>query len=712
MSIEVLPDVFGITITYVSLQPMHFIYPGFLLALLALAIPIIVHLFNFRRFKKIYFTNVRFLREIKQDTQSKSKLRHLLILISRLLTVTFLVLAFAQPYIPVSSKRIESGRKKISVYVDNSFSMDAVGKNGSLLETARKKAREIALAYKPSDQFQLLTTDFEARHQRLISRDEFLTLIDEIKPGTSVRTVSEVLNRQQESLSAGEKSSKKVYLISDFQKSTIDDIVNPDTTMQISFVPVEATLQNNLYIDTCFLSTPFIQLNRPNELTVVIRNKGNSDAENIPVRLTINGAQKAVSTVSVNAGTSGEAKITFTLTEPGWQAATITITDYPVTFDDNFYFSFNLRKNLGILCINQSQPGQTLNAVFGNDEYFTVKNSPSGQIDYSLFTSSQLIILNELTEFSSGMIHEIEQYVKKGGSVFLIPSDNADMKSYAELMHSTGLESFTRKITAEDKVISINEKHPLFSDVFEKGKKLPENMDLPVINSFYEFERQTQNTSQTVMKMRSGNSYMLAASHGKGNIYAIASSLQPESGSFSRHALFVPVMLRSALQGSSEIKPPLILGRDHDFMVNDTVISNDNIFHLTNLPLKFDIIPESRLLNDNIIVTVHDQIIAAQNYDLKSADKTLSVVSFNYDRKESDLSVMKMDELEKLAMQSGSNFNVIETEGKDLSHSITQLNEGKRLWKTCIILALIFLAAEIILIRYFQKTKGTQITAS
>ncbi|MBL0031994.1 MAG: BatA domain-containing protein [Bacteroidetes bacterium] len=79
---------------------MQFIYPEFLFALSVLAIPIIIHLFNFRRFKKIYFTNVRFLKEIKQDTQSKSKLKHLLVLLSRLLALTFLVLAFAQPFIP------------------------------------------------------------------------------------------------------------------------------------------------------------------------------------------------------------------------------------------------------------------------------------------------------------------------------------------------------------------------------------------------------------------------------------------------------------------------------------------------------------------------------------------------------------------------------------------------------------------------------------
>ena len=128
----------------VYLKPMQFIYPEFLLALLALAIPIIIHLFNFRRFKKILFTNVRFLREIKQDTQSRSRLKHLLILLTRLSAITFLVLAFAQPFIPVRKTTFESSSKRVSIYIDNSFSMDALGNSGNLLEVSKKKAREIA----------------------------------------------------------------------------------------------------------------------------------------------------------------------------------------------------------------------------------------------------------------------------------------------------------------------------------------------------------------------------------------------------------------------------------------------------------------------------------------------------------------------------------------------------------------------------------------
>src|SRR3954469_9249095 len=110
---------------------MHFIYPGFLVALAALSIPVIIHLFNFRRFRKIYFTNVRFLKEIKQDTKSRSRLKHLLVLFSRLLALTFLVLAFAQPFLPAKTNSAIGQSRRISVYIDNSFSMDALSKNGS-----------------------------------------------------------------------------------------------------------------------------------------------------------------------------------------------------------------------------------------------------------------------------------------------------------------------------------------------------------------------------------------------------------------------------------------------------------------------------------------------------------------------------------------------------------------------------------------------------
>jgi hypothetical protein len=79
---------------------MNFVYPSFLWALTALSIPIIIHLFNFRKTTRIYFSSNRFLRQVQEATTAKRRLKHYLILFSRLLFLLFLVLAFAQPIIP------------------------------------------------------------------------------------------------------------------------------------------------------------------------------------------------------------------------------------------------------------------------------------------------------------------------------------------------------------------------------------------------------------------------------------------------------------------------------------------------------------------------------------------------------------------------------------------------------------------------------------
>ena len=115
---------------------MSFLYPAFLTALATIAIPIIIHLFHFRRFKKVYFTNVRFLKEVKQETSSRQKIRNLLVLTMRILAIAMLVLAFAQPFLP-KSDQVKQGMQAISLFIDNSFSMNARAQEAPLLELAK-----------------------------------------------------------------------------------------------------------------------------------------------------------------------------------------------------------------------------------------------------------------------------------------------------------------------------------------------------------------------------------------------------------------------------------------------------------------------------------------------------------------------------------------------------------------------------------------------
>src|ERR1700712_979901 len=196
---------------------MHFLYPAFLFALISLVIPVLIHLFNFRRYQKVYFSNVQFLKEIREQQSSRRNLKERLILAARLLALAFLILAFARPYIPSPHAANAGKQQAISVFVDNSYSMQTLNREGSLLDEAKRRAKEIASAYNINDRFQLLTQDFEGKHQRLLSRDEFNDAVDAVKISPQSRSLQQVIGRQESLLVMQPGAVKSIYIISDFQ---------------------------------------------------------------------------------------------------------------------------------------------------------------------------------------------------------------------------------------------------------------------------------------------------------------------------------------------------------------------------------------------------------------------------------------------------------------------------------------------------------------
>ena len=101
---------------------MTFERPEILFFLLLLIIPILIHLFNLNKYKKVYFSNVQLLRKIKTEKKHISNLKKLILLLSRLILLSALILAFAKPFMN-NKNHSENTYKKISIYIDNSLSM-------------------------------------------------------------------------------------------------------------------------------------------------------------------------------------------------------------------------------------------------------------------------------------------------------------------------------------------------------------------------------------------------------------------------------------------------------------------------------------------------------------------------------------------------------------------------------------------------------------
>ncbi|HSM46993.1 MAG TPA: BatA domain-containing protein, partial [Draconibacterium sp.] len=316
---------------------MKFLFPTFLFALFTIAIPIIIHLFSFRQYKTVYFSNVSFLKDIKKESKNKSRLKQLLILIARILTIIFLVFAFAQPYIPTATDAKKQPNQLIGIYIDNSFSMNALSENGQLLEIARNKALEIALAHPAGTKFLLFTNDLKPKHQHIFNKEQLIQQVAEIQSSPNGFPMSMIYNRFAIQNQAINESStdKHLYLISDFQR-TVTDVENfNDKSVFSYFLPLEANEVANLYIDSCWVEVPAHRLKQEEEVFVRIKNSSNQDYQNLPLKMILNDSIKSITNFSVNAQNEIIANLKYTNNSSGLQLGKIEISDYPFTHDNN-----------------------------------------------------------------------------------------------------------------------------------------------------------------------------------------------------------------------------------------------------------------------------------------------------------------------------------------------------------------------------------------
>lgn len=681
---------------------MKFLYPEILYALSAVAIPIIVHLFNFRRFKKVKFSNISFLKEVKIETRSKSKLKHLLILISRILAITFIVFAFAQPYIPLGEDQKVKAFQTVSMYVDNSFSMEAESEDGRLLEVARNKAMEIVESYGPTDKFQVLTNDFEGRHQRLYNREEIVELIEEIDISPSTRNVSEVLSRQRELLGSEENTRNTSYILSDLQGSVTDvSNLKADTTLEVVFIPTQAEKIANVYIDSLWFSSPIQQLNQSEKLNIRIKNTLSQPVENIPLTLTVNGTQKALGSFNAKPGNTTDTSLVFTNNEPGLKAGVVSIQDHPIVFDDEFYFSYKIKEKINVLELRPAGlNSRNISTVYSGDDHFNFTQNTAENIDYSAFSENDLIILNQLPTYSSGMIAELKKFTQNGGSTYFIPAEDPGLESYNQLLATFESNPMKPARETETKVSDINLDNYIFKDVFDQ---IPKNIDLPNVNKYYPFERRTRAGEEQLLTLQTGDPFLSVFNLGSGKFYTSAVSLKKASSNFTQHAIFVTTLLRIAEFSQPISKLYYTIGRDEAITLRNVKPAGDEVFKMEHREQSMEFIPEHRQSGAVTELYVRNQVTSAGNYSLSLQESPVSDLSFNYSRAESDLNTMSPGDLEDSFGKFGlSNYRVMESSLDTLSKNITQLSSGNQFWRSCIIMALIFLALEIILIKFWR----------
>lgn len=680
-----------------NFQFMQFLYPSFLIALLVLAIPIILHLFYFRRFKKVYFTNVRFLKEVKDESSARSNLKHLLVLLSRLLALLFLVLAFAQPFIPEENATVKQGQKAVSIFVDNSFSMQAESQDVPLIEKAKQRAREIISAYEVTDEFQVLTNDFEGRHQQLVSQEDALAFIDEITISPEVKSLAQVYSRQTQTLEKESSENQYLYMISDFQKSIVDIDIAPDTLIDRNFIPLQAVQERNISIDSAWFESPVQTVQQTNRMLVKISNHSGVEAESIRLAIDQDGQNKPIGTFNIPAQSSIVDTVNISLQRPGWHEAILKITDYPVTFDDAYFTSFYVADRVNILVLNDEQPNRFLNAAISGLPIFQLVNQNVNAIDYAALKNFQLVIVNELRNISSGLSFELQQYVRGGGNLLVFPSELSNLESYRSFLGGFPANELMQFERVRREVGSINTEEFIFNDVFES---ISSNVKLPASQGNFTLTDFGNRGEEVILAYRNGKTYLGKYQIDQGHLYLCAAPLNEEQNNLVQNGeIFIPLLYKAAISSGKDKNIAFTIGKDEVIEVNHLQREGEMVYKVKGQNEEF--IPRQRIVLSKALLNMGDQIREAGYYEVFLAENNpIEKLAFNFDRQESDLSYYASDDLSKVSQGA---FNVIDlADNAILTASIEARRQGTVLWKWCIILMLIFLGIETLLLRFWK----------
>lgn len=676
---------------------MKFLYPEFLWALTVLAIPIAIHLFNFKRYKTLYFSSLKFIKHVDQQTKSTQKLKHLLILISRLLAFIFLILAFAQPYFSSSKDELNSKKPIYCFYLDNSFSMQARGPEGELLSEAREKAKEIVQKSPLDTRFIIGTNEMSGREERLLNRREALEKLDAITLSPLTRQLSQVTRWQRELLekSLDEESKTKVnyFLFSDFQKDKSAQLQKD--TRDVVFYPTRMVPEKtgNCYIDSVWFSAPVHKTGQNNTLNIRVMNANPEPIENLEITIKIDGYAK---TVFVNAPANKKlvTAVTYADKSKGWKSGSINVADESVFFDDTYFLSYEVIEHTNVLVINAEDAVSGAHVIYEINEAYQCTVKKVTEVTGNDFEQKDLVVINGANSFPSGIQSYLEAFSASGGSIALFPGRTPVSSDWNQFLTKYKLPGLGSGVSTGNRIKALTYSDPFFNGVFDE--KSP-NINLPGVSKTFRAIKSDTRSSDLIL-LQNGLP-LLSYVKNKGNIFMFYSSVHEDFGSISKDVLFTTILLRMAELAKRQQPIAMTIGSAAEFPVYKE-ISGDQAFHIKGADI--DIIPQSVSVSGVNYLSLNKldnyaQLLAG-NYDITTTEP-VGKISLNYNRSESELNYLTPNEIKTLFGENEFRYNEI-SNSSELSTG--DIDKPFSYWKICIVLTLIFVCSEMLLVRILK----------
>ena len=639
----------------------------------------------------------------QKEKKAVKKIQNLLILICRIIAVTFLVFAFSQPYTSPSNRVKNAKETIISIFLDNSFSMSAKGSEGELLSESKEAAKQLINSYPNNQRYIISTNSLSAVQQRIIDAKSAQEEIDLIKYSPIQRNFGTIFNWQQETkekIEIRDQNSKRYELLflSDFQSEFFKTkAIKSDTISNIYLWQFKAQKAENCYIDSLWFKTKTHRVSEQNELYFRLNNESPEEIVNLELRITVNDFSKDIF-ASIAKDSNVISSVNIPIQPKGNSNGKIVLRDQMMYWDDEFFFSFQTAAKHEILIINGQDANVSVAKVYNTEPYFDITQTDINKVNQSYFSNKKLIILNGITTISSGLSADILKFKKRGGSILCLPSNNIEKSTLNPLLQELGLPAIKESQYISLKANEIELKDPTFEGVFEKKEK--KGLSLP--NFRFIHRTNSKNTSAiALLKLRDDSPVLYKSLDTKA--FGLYSCLEESCSDLTENTLFPVLCIRIAEMAGSDNLPYHFIGQDKLISFENNS-RNEGPVKLQNN--QTDFIPKTiqKGAYDYIDLSGIEamEYLTQGNFALKQQD-TLKVLALNFDRKESSVELVSAELMRKKLKEKGIQNLSTQIFNQNIDVSKIKLNHSEEYWRICIFITIMAIFCEILIAKFWKK---------
>jgi hypothetical protein len=664
-------------------------------ALIAGLIPILIHLFNKQKAKRIKFSSIRFLKKLEKRRLKKVKIYQILLIIIRTLLIILLVLAFARPTFSGAWNILQepSANTTAVIILDDGLNMRQYDYSGNRFNRALAKLNQVLKSFKPEDRIRLLKSsniEIDILDSLDFQLQECSYLIGDINSSLLKVTKYFIDNPN---------INKELHIISDMKTITkkLEEFALNNQDIKIYLEKIIEKGSGNISISSVVFENTLFEINKPVNAKLYLRNHSNTESKIVNTQVFINNKRVAQNNSTILANEQKVIHLNFIPKSYSWNSGYFEINDDDLIADNKYYFSIKIHEKVKMLFVDNNPSSYLKSAIetINQLEHIEIIKENYKSLARKSFFDYDVIFLSNIPAISNAIVARLKSYMNNGGGIILVPGEKTILSFF-----NTSLSSIfgDLKLLELNKISSgyytlkkIQENNPIISEIYKKEN--PE-ISLPKFKKY--FKLSNISSFQNILQLNNGNPFLLFSNKSDLNLMVLSSYFDDSWSDMHFKGIFIPLLIKMIKYVAFNLDK----SGKQIFVGNEAVLN----INQSNTKKLYEIATpdgdKNRIspvyLGSNGIFDL-GEFYKPGNYKINQGTNTISVISVNVDANKLG---MNRTDINKI-IDDNENIELI-SENENANERVKEARFGEEIWKYIIGIAIIILLFESFVVKKIE----------